>query len=210
MLRLKTVFNFAVVAASCAVTVSAASVSFDLTVEFSGATPPDGAGPWLRATFTDVVGGVELELESLLTGSTEFLDVWDFNLDPMLSPTLLSFAHTGSSGSFNLPTIATGVDAFMADGDGLYDIEFEFDNAPPADRFGGSDSVSYLITSTESISALSFDFLSAPAGGHGPFPTAAHVQGTGGGDESGWITVPEPSAVLLLALGALGASRRRS
>ncbi len=32
---------------------NAAVVSWDLSYEFSGATPPEGAAPWLTATFDD-------------------------------------------------------------------------------------------------------------------------------------------------------------
>ena len=185
----------------------AASVIFELNNEFSGAQTPTGTPPFLRATFSDVMGGVELKLESLLNGATEFVNVWNFNLDPNLNPNLLSFAF--QSGSPNSATINTGVNAFMADGDGQFDIQFDWPNGG-AGRFNGSDMVTYLITSSEAISAASFDFLSSPAGGHGPFPTAAHVQGIGDGG-SGWITIPEPTSGLLMlgALAGIVAIRRR-
>ncbi len=184
-------------------------LQFDLSVEFSGAVAPDGAGPYLRATFEDVPGGVELTLTSLLIGSTEFVDEWYFNLDPALDPTLLSVAY--DSGGPAATSVMQAVDSFKADGDGLYDLRFDFANAPPTSRFNGSDSVSYLITSSESISAASFDYLSLPDGGNGPFVTAAHVLGTGNGDDSGWITVPEPATVGMLSIGlVLFAARRRA
>lgn len=184
---------------------SLADVNFFLTTEFSGGVAPAGPGPYLHAEFKDVVGGVELTLTSLLLGNSEFVKEWDFNLDPALNPTELSFAlQTGGPAA----TISTGVNAFKADGDGRYDIKVEFPVAPPGARFNGSDSVTYFITSSQAISAASFDFLSHPDGGHGPFTTAAHVLGTGGGEESGWITVPEPSTIGLLALGLVIAGRR--
>ena len=49
-----------------------------------------------------------------------------------------------------------------------------------------------------------------PGGGHGPYPTAAHVQGIGDtGDDSGWTTVPEPASATILLAGALAVFRRR-
>jgi len=62
------------------------------------------------------------------------------------------------------------------------------------------------------LDALSFFHFSHPGGGHGPFTSAAHVQNTGGGEDSGWITdgtngssdIPEPASAVLLLMGALG------
>jgi hypothetical protein len=63
------------------------------------------------------------------------------------------------------------------------------------------------------LTASSFNFLSAPDGGHGPFYTAAHVQGIGiDGNFSGWVTVPEPATWALVTTGGAGlalAARRR-
>jgi hypothetical protein len=68
----------------------------------------------------------------------------------------------------------------------------------------------------------SFNFNSSPSGGNGPFRMAAHVQNTGGGVASGWVSgpdpqvvVPEPSSLAILVLGAIwavawGIVRRRS
>lgn len=183
-----------------------ATLTFDLSVEYSGGTPPSGAAPWLRAEFADVTGGVQLTLTGLLT-TNEFVTEWDFNLDPGLTPMWLGF----SSVIGPIATISTGVDLFKADGDGRYDIEFLFPTAPPSTRFNGTDQSVYLITSSEAISASSFNFLSAPAGGSGPFVTAAHVQGIGpGANLSGWVTTPEPTSLLGFAtLIGIAPYRRR-
>lgn len=191
-----------------ATSTQAAPIIFELSMEFSGAQTPVGAGPFLRATFVDVTGGVELKMESMLNSATEFVSNWYFNLDPALNPNLLDFDL--SSGGPAASSITTGVNAFQADGDGLYDVRFRFSNSGPS-RFNNADIVTYLITSTETISAASFNFMSAPAGNHGPFPTAAHVQGINDSG-SGWITVPEPTSGLLMmaALTGLIAVRRRA
>jgi hypothetical protein len=138
-----------------------------------------------------------------LTGS-EFIDKWSFNFAPILSPTLLTFTVIGSP-PVGATTISTGVNAFQADGDGKYDIEFEFPS-PAADRFTAGETVIYDLIYTSAITAASFDFDSLPAGGHGPFRSAAHVQGIvgSGGTNSGWIApapVPEPATLLLLGSG---------
>ena len=191
---------------------SADTVTFNLTSEFSGAQQPEGS---VSISFTDVAGGVQLTITAaLVTGgasgsAAEFLADLAFNLDPSLDPTALGFAKTGGSGTIGSdPAITTGVDHYQADGDGKYDVRFAFDTAPPGDRFDLSDTLVYKITSTETIDAHSFDFLSAPAGGHGPFPAAAHVLGIGeDGAGSGWITVPLPQPVWygLAGLGLAGA-----
>lgn len=191
----------------------ASVVSYDLSMEFSGATPPAGAAPWLNATFDDggSAGSVDLTLTAVNLVGSEFVDVWLFNLDPALNPTLLVFSAPSKTGSFTDPTISQSVDAFKADGDGWFDIEIDFaSGGGAATRFGPGEDVSYTITGIGSLTADSFDFLSSLGGGHGPFPTAAHVQGIGQtGADSGWITVPEPTSLALLSIGAIASLRRR-
>lgn len=185
-----------------------AQVVFNIGMEFSGGADPSGPAPWLRATFEDVPGGVTLRMESLLNSPSEFVGNWSFNFDPTLDPTLLGFAL--QSGGPAAQSIDTGVNAFQADGDGRYDIRVNFSQANGPNRFNEDDVVTYLITHPASIAASSFDFLSAPAGGHGPFSTAAHVQGIGqNGQLSGWVTVPEPASLAGLILAGLALARRR-
>jgi hypothetical protein len=192
----------------------AASTTFDLASEYSNGTPPSGAAPWLRASFDDAggSGSITLTLSSLSLAGTEFVSNWYLNLDPSLDPGDLVFSTPTKTGTFGDPTISLGADGFKAGPDGDFDILVAFDIAPPGDRFGAGDSVQYTITGIPTLTADSFDFLSAPSGGGpGPFPTAAHVQGIGPeGQASGWVTTPEPGALSLLLLGAGAALRRRS
>ncbi len=189
-------------------------VSFDLGVEFSGGTPPAGAAPWLNATFDDggSAGSVILTLTATNLTGTEFVSKWMFNLDTGLDPTDLVFSSPIKTGSFNNPDIYTDVDEFKADGAGYFDIEIAFATSGSgggSKRFGAGDVVEYTITGIDSLTAESFNFLCTPAD-HGPFPTAAHVQGVGDtGDDSGWVTVPEPATLTILGLGGLGMLLRR-
>ncbi len=176
--------------------------------EFSGAYPPHGETPWLTATFTDSGPEsvtMELDLDNLV--DMEYLGMVLFNLDPALDPTNLSFGEPIKNGSFLDPVISTGVDVFNGDGAHGFDIKFDFALSNPqqsTSRFGPGESMAIEI-SGDSLTAGSFDFLN---GGQGPkhYIAAAHVQGIGDlGESSGWVTVPEPSAMgYLLSLTALG------
>ncbi len=209
--------RFALIGA-LAVSLSAASagatmIQFDMTIEFSGATPPQGASPWMTVTIDDggSAGSVDIMLEATNLTGGEFVFGWYLNLDPALDPDDLIFSAPTKVGAFADPTISTGINAFMADGDGKFDILVGFSSGGgPSGRFGAGESVKYTVTGIGSLTANSFDFLSQESGGHGPFPTAAHVGGIGeNGDDSGWISTPEPASMLLLAFGGVASMTRR-
>ena len=192
----------------------AAIVTYDFNVEYSGATPPAGTAPWLRATFDDggAPGSVSLTLTALNLTGGEFVNDWLFNLNPALSAKSLNFAVQSTTGTFATPVVVTGENDHSAAGSTMFDILIDFDNAPPANRFGAGESSTYTITGIPTLTANSFDFLSI-GGGQGPFFSVAHVQGIGpSGNNSGWVTqVPEPTSLALLSLGAtmLVGRRRR-
>lgn len=197
------------------VSAQAGTITFDLIVEFSGGTAPEGAAPWLTVTLDDggTPGSVDLTLADTNLTDAEFVMEWELNLDPALDLNALVFSAPTKTGAFTDPIINTGVDAFMADGDGFFDIQFLFDNSDGAPtRFGVGDSVDYTITGIPSLTASSFDFLSKMGAGQGAFETAAKIGAIGPNDESGWISVPEPGSLVCLCLGAsilLGRRRRR-
>src|SRR6266436_5839343 len=205
---------------------AASGITYQFDNEFSSGTPPAGPAPWVTATIQTVTSGTVLltVANNGLIGS-EFVSGFYLNLNTNFNPINLSFSYVSSSGSFLIPnvgsgTIELGTDSFKADGDGKYDVLFDFSTSSGT-TFGAGDSVTYQLSGIAGLTADDFVYLSAPNGGHGPFYAAAHVQGIGtDGGFSGWvdpslgaqpILVPEPASGVLLALslGFLGVARRR-
>ena len=202
-----------VIALAVTAGLQASVVSYDLSIEFTGATAPVGAAPWLTATFDDggSPGSVSLTLTAVNLTASEFVSTWYFNLDPGLDPESLVFSSPSKTGSFDDPAIRVGADGYSAAGSGWYDVELRFATSGAkggAKRFGPGDEAAFMITGIASLTANSFDFLSTPSGGSPPFPTAAHVQAIAG-DDSGWTAVPEPATLGLLSIVSLVMLRRR-
>lgn len=178
---------------------------------FSG-TGPAGPAPWVNAFFSDVSSGtVSLIISNNGLSGSEFISGLYFNLNTNYNAAHLSFQFTGGSVAGCVTDIQTGRDQYKADGDGKYDILFNFDTASGR-RFEAGDYVEYLITGIPNLNVLDFEYLSAPAGGAGPFLAAAHVQSIGNSESSGWIRpteytrifpVPEPSAAAIFVLGSV-------
>lgn len=204
---------------------AASGVTYQFDNEFSSGTPPAGAAPWITATIQNVTPGtVQLTIANNGLIGSEFVSGFYINLNTNFSPLNLSISYVSSIGSFTVPsigsgTIERGTDSFKADGDGKYDVLFDFSTVS-GNTFGAGDSITYQISGISGLTADDFVYLSAPNGGHGPFYAAAHVQGIGaGGSLSGWvepslgalpIAVPEPSSCVLLGLplGILAFVRR--
>ncbi len=134
-----------------------------------------------------------------------------FNINPTKDPILgdLSFTLTGNTNFSQASSVSTGADSFKADGDGYYDIEFTFN--PSTQAFTKGESQTYKITtSSGTVSASDFNYLSSMGGGNGSWLAAVHVQNTpSGGSGSAWVgatltPTPIPAAVWLLGSGLAG------
>ena len=212
---MRVVIRHAAVLAAAAIVLTAARaeatvLTFALDAEYSGAAAPAGAGPWLTVTFDDggSAGSVTFSVTADLAPG-EFVGSLLLNLNPALNASNLLAYPPQQGGTFGTPLLGAGNDAFSAGGGSAFDLRIEFDSAPPGDRFGGSDSVTYVLSGIPSLTADDFAFLST-GGGIGGLPVAAHVQGVGPrAADSGWVTVPEPSSAALLPLGGIALLRRR-
>jgi hypothetical protein len=191
---------------------SAGPVTFELNYEFSQGTQPSGSPPWLTFMFEEFGNDVKLTLTGDLKDADEFISEVLFNLNPSKNPASLDFIYlSGKSAS----ATEKGVNAFKADGDGSFDVQFSYRGGENG-RFMGTEQSAYRITYPGGIIPEDFLFVSWGGGGQGVYHGAAHVQGIGlGGEDSGWIgdnpVIPAPSAVVLgaLGLGTIGVARRR-
>lgn len=171
-------------------------VHADLVYDFTGAAEFSGSGaPSLIGTVTvtisDMASGVNILVHA--SGLNGGLKALYLNVDPYpgdFGPTPV----VDSEGNFD---VEADEDTFQADGDGIYDLLFEWVSPGPS-----SGDWNFFAAG---LDEADFNVLSAPGGGNGPFLAAIHV-GDVRGEQSGWYApgngVPEPSMLVLLGLGA--------
>jgi hypothetical protein len=207
----------AVLFCALSLTASAANAAlvYELNTVYTGGTP-SGSAPWLRMTFTDKAGYVELKIENLLSAASEFCTWIEFNLDPALDPSKLSFAFESGQAA---KTISTGR-SNIGEGGRWFDIELAYSTSGKnggADRFTMGETSIYQISSTEALSEASFAFLSSSEMDedlNDVYAAAAHIQGIDGDPDSSKIriddsqypqngggSVPAPTSTLLCGIG---------
>lgn len=188
-----------VVLGAGAVASANAAITWNLTDTFSG-TAPSGV---FAVSLADAAPGVVTLTVTSGGASGEFLSSLYLNYLPNTSAAGLTIVRNSGPGS--PPGVFLGLDAFKADGDGLFDIRIDFDTAPPPDRMTAGAVSVFTITGA---TAANFVYQSAPdplgsqAAGYPKdgLYVAAHIQGIGLNGDSGWATVPEPTTMIAGAL----------
>jgi hypothetical protein len=222
---------------------SASATTFQFTHEFSGDTDPQGTFPWVTVEFSPgpSAGIVAIRIDTTNLIGEEYLSELYLNLKPQFTVADLNLTLDASQGvggkigAFDTPDFHISEDAYKADGDGYYDIWMDFathNPNTPEERFGvGEVETLFLLASgpgglpMNGLTATSFYAFSTPAGGHGPFLGAAHIQAiedpevAEGPELGGWIAVgdddggptpfPEPATISLLTLGGVAILARK-
>ncbi len=208
----------ALLAAVAAVPAQAATVTFQYTQSF-GTTPPIGSSPYATAVFDDdgSAGSVTLTMTATSTiGAADITGMY-FNLVDDSTVTLDGLGFSYVSGPA-VNSVSVGTNAYRADGDGYYDILFDYPPPGGPANFNAGDVSVYTITGTDLL-ASDFNVIGSPgpgAGNPGPFLSVARFQSTGAdGKGSDWVgasPVPVPAAVWLFGsglMGLIGIARRK-
>jgi len=209
----------ALLAAVAAIPAQAATVTFQYTQSF-GTTPPIGPSPYATAVFDDggSAGSVTLTMTATSTiGAADITGMY-FNLVDDSTATLNGLGFSYVSGPEATNGVGVGTNAYRADGDGYYDILFDYPPPGGPANFSAGDVSVYTITGA-GLLASDFNVIGAPgpgAGNPGPFLSVARFQSTGtDGNGSDWVgasPVPVPAAVWLFGsglLGLVGVARRK-
>ncbi len=185
---------------------AAAQQIIPLNYVFSGATPAASA-PWLTLKLEDRnPTTVRLTMDAAGLSGQEFVSAWYVNFNPVLNATGLNFSIISNPTQLSNGNIDTGTNAFKADGDGKYDILFDFPPPPGAfaAKFTAGEKVVVDVSRASGLSTSDFLYQSVESSGNGVYFTAAHIQGIG--NDSAWVgasAIPEPSTYALMAGGVV-------
>ncbi len=224
-MHLKTFFLSLFALAVPALSVNASVATMNLEYIFSGLpTQPQGTLPWLSVKLEDGGGlaanTVRLTFDATNLYGTEFASHWYMNLKPALNAGDLSLSLVANPTGLTLSNIEKGVNAFKADGDGYYDLHFDFPPPPGnfASKFTTGEKFVVDVSLTNGLSVSDFFYQSVNSTSNGTYYSAAHIQGIDGSDNTSvWVgataVIPEPSTYALLLSGAVLAGvavRRRA
>lgn len=216
------------IAGMMASSVQASVLMYELNTVFSmNSVAPDNPAPWLTARFEDIGSNlVQLRLTASNfpldgTGSDPSptkVNSWWFNFNSTKNVNNLQFTLQPGSSSVSAPTIlkeATdgafepgggGNHGFKADGDGYFDILFDFTTG--MDAFIANESLIYNISLTGgAVLASDFNFSSfGSPPSSSPYGNAAHLGHTQTNNKSAFIAdtggelvaIPESSASAIL------------
>lgn len=194
---------------------SRAVVVLELDTGINGTFPDkvNNALPALKATFTDAgADTVTLKLDATNLTSGEYIHNWLFNFNGDATTLTFTPDSTPPQDGVQLsdPQALSGGNPVKA---GLFNIEMDFNTANSGDRFNGGETLTVTITGT-GITAADFNYASidkpSPNGSTGGWLSAADIRGIGTAGGSGSIgtmnvaVVPEPSTVVLAAMGGVG------
>ena len=197
-------FKFLSLALVVAVPFASQAVTFNFNTIVTGA--PDGPAPWAKLVIVDNgANTVDLTLSNMMPMSgSAFISELDLNMSPF--PSGLGFStQSGDTGSINGHTFSSnGVNGVSGN---KFDMEVSFNTS--GNRLNPGESVTFRVTGN-GLTAAAFD--SFTSGGNGQMKAMIHIQSLANGSSAKvqpGDAVPEPASLSLLALGALGALRRR-
>lgn len=208
-------------------------IQWNVGQTFSTGAPPPGGFPALVVKIEDIadimmVDSVRFTLDAGPENMTVmggggalgaqltdgFVSAWFFNLaDSFFNSTTGNLINTATvsniSSTVGSVTPSIKKNDKRADGDGDFDVRFDFPTTVGNNRIRAGDLVTFDF-SLSGVSAQSFNFFSVKGGDQGIFNTAAHIQGIADsssptGTRSTWVGNPAPSGLIgLLGIALTG------